>query len=107
MQPTDLPATDLPVPEAALTPLSLRVRGRLPAEIDFAQLVGASLRRLRLLAGAPDEEGWTRIHALERAAREVRTVNAELRKVTWSRASSRQQRDVEMTGLVGRVLYEG
>lgn len=92
-----------------LTPARLKHGGRFAREkVDFHVLVRALLRRLSSLAyfhcGAQwetDYAGW-----VERA-QGVEAVDTHLNWIAWGRRSGRQERRIDMGGVVGSVTYAG
>ena len=88
------------------TPLRLRVANRVLGPGDFTPrpFVTALLRRLSLLAchhgGGNPELDYT---ALAEQAREMEVLERDLIWFRWARYSSRQQRHIDMDGLLGWI----
>lgn len=91
-----------------LTPTRLVSRGRLLEVVEFHHLVRALLRRLNLVRTVHGE-GPLEVDfgALVRLAEEVRLEEERLEWFDWTRHSSRQERSVDMGGVVGTAVYEG
>ena len=117
----DHPVTTLSVPEKAEhadevfqvlvtleTPLRLKFKNRIKADLPFHVLVRAMLRRISALftcyVGAEpmlDYKGM-----LERA-KEVKIVKSHIRWHAWERYSNRQKQRMPLGGIVGSVTYKG
>lgn len=84
-----------------LTPLRLRRENRLVGQLNFEEFVRATLRRCRLLfpsfAQTLPTEG----------ARQVETVDQDLRWRDWTRYSGRQGTAMKLGGLVGWIDFRG
>lgn len=89
-----------------LTPVRLRVHGQEPSSLRFEDLIRAVIRRFSILThfyGTPYEENGFDLSALCA----VRTVFEQIRTVEFRRFSGRQKRSVEMSGLLGTLVFEG
>lgn len=89
------------------TPTRLRSEGRVRTAPDFVDLVRGLLRRLSSLCyfhcgGELDLD----FRGLIARAGEVRTATADLRWQEQDRLSGRQQQRIDMSGVVGRVVFE-
>lgn len=91
-----------------LTPTRLKTAGEALERIEFHHLLRALLRRLSSLCyfhcGCELEVDYRGLIA---KAEEVRSDASGLRWVEQSRHSTRQERDVKMSGFVGRLVVEG
>ena len=90
------------------TPLRLKFKNRLAAELPFHLLTRAMTRRIASLmtfyaAGEPplDYKG------LVFRAQDVRVVSSKLKWFDWQRYSRRQDQKMLMGGLIGSITYEG
>ncbi len=101
------PQPRFPVRLRIETPLRLRVRNRVlgPAEFTLRPFVTALLRRYSLLDCHHGDGGldWD-YKALAERADALEFSERELAWFRWSRYSSRQQRHIDMDGLVGTLL---
>ena len=100
-----------PVRETKLTwvtPLRIKIRGKLRAEIPFHFLVKSLFRRAKLLAifygsrevpAIPEEFFHRTSHVLVK--------ENDLRWLDLKRFSSRQERSMLMGGILGSIVYEG
>ncbi|MCL6580703.1 MAG: CRISPR system precrRNA processing endoribonuclease RAMP protein Cas6 [Firmicutes bacterium] len=90
------------------TPTRLKADSELRARPEFEALVRAGLRRVSSLAyfhhGISLDLDYA---ALVRAAREVRLRQDRTRWVGWKRYSNRQERLMDLGGLVGTATFEG
>ncbi len=90
------------------TPLRLKFKNRLAAELPFHVLVRAMLRRASTLMtcygkGNPPLD----FRGLVQRAESVRTIENRLSWFDWRRYSNRQEQKMLMGGLIGSVIYEG
>ncbi len=90
------------------TPLRLKYKNQLKADLPFKVLVSAMLRRLSSLmeqfgCGEPalDYKG------LVFRANNVRTVSSDITWIDWRRYSNRQEQSMLMGGMIGAVTFEG
>lgn len=91
-----------------LTPLRLKFRNHLQAELPFHVLMRAVLRRLAGLwqhfgGGEPDLD----YRGLIRRAEEVAVVRDRLRWFDWRRYSNRQEAEMYLGGMTGEATYRG
>jgi hypothetical protein len=91
-----------------LTPLRLKYDNHLEATLPFHILIRAALRRVSSLCahyggGEPDLD----YRGLVARARDVQTVSSSLRWFDWRRYSNRQDQDMLMGGMIGRIVYAG
>jgi hypothetical protein len=103
-----------PVPEEVRiriqTPLRLRREGTLitPRNFRFQDLFGNLLRRISMLSYFHTDWGLeTDFRGLVDAARALEVTRRDLHWREWTRYSSRQQRRLQMGGLVGSIALEG
>jgi len=90
------------------TPLRLKFENRLQAELPFHLLVRAALRRVSaLFACYGGGEPKLDYKGLVQEAEKVRTVANDLRWFDWRRYSNRQEHDMLMGGMIGKITYEG
>lgn len=90
------------------TPLRLKFKNRLKADLLFHILVRAMLRRLSsLLNFYGDGEPPLDYKGLVHRAEDVEIIDADLRWFDWKRYSQRQDQSMLMGGLVGAITYEG
>ena len=110
--PSEPPRNGLPGDRLLLriqTPLRLPVRGNLATSFRVRDLAFPMVRRVLELAtfhvpgSAPD---WTFRPLLEHAGT-VRIATSDLRWLDWQRYSNRQERKVDMGGLLGSLELEG
>ena len=91
-----------------LTPLRFKSNGRLGRQLDFRELVRLSLRRMSSLMDAFGQgEPKLDYTGIIKRSEKVKTVTSSLRWFDWQRFSNRQQRHVQLGGLVGDVTYQG
>ena len=88
-----------------LTPARLVNRKQLVRQLSFAVLIRNLLRRLHHLAAFAPQGIDLDYSGLARAAEEVATGAQDLTWHAWQRYSHRQDRPVDMDGLVGSVQY--
>lgn len=91
-----------------LTPLRLKYLNELESELPFHVLIRAALRRISSLfkafgAGEPELD----YRGLVRRAQEISAAESHLHWLDWRRWSNRQKREMQMGGLIGKVIYEG
>jgi hypothetical protein len=90
------------------TPLRLKYRNSFECDLPFHVLIRALLRRISSLkkyhgTGEPDLD----YRGLVERAYDVAVKKSGLRWYDWRRYSNRQETDMLMGGLVGKILYEG
>jgi hypothetical protein len=90
------------------TPLRVKHRNRLQAELPFHVLMRAALRRIATLntlygSGEPDLD----YRGLVERAQQVATSRSSLRWFDWRRYSNRQEAGMLMGGMTGEVTYSG
>ena len=90
------------------TPLRLKFKNRLKADLPFHVLVRAMLRRVSSLFsiygnGEPDLD----YKGLTSRAENIRVVENTLEWYDWRRYSNRQEQSMFMGGMTGAVVYEG
>ncbi len=91
-----------------ITPLRLKYRNRLYADLPFHVLTRAMLRRISSLMehygkGEPSLD----YRGLVKNAEKIEVVKRNLSWFDWRRYSNRQDRGMLMGGLVGSIVYEG
>lgn len=89
-----------------LTPLRLRVNGKEPSTLRFEDLIRAVVRRFSILTyfyGSFHEESKIDLASVQT----VRTISENIHPVEFRRFSGRQKRAVEMSGLLGTLIFEG
>jgi len=90
------------------TPLRLKFRNRLKADLPFHVLTRAMLRRISSLFTCYGHgEPALDYPGLVKRAEAVRVVNSDLRWFDWRRYSLRQDQGMLMGGMLGSVTYEG
>ena len=91
-----------------ITPLRLKFRNRLKADLPFHVFVRAVLRRISSLFACYGEgEPELDYRGLIKRAESVRIVESSIRWFDWKRYSSRQDQTMLMGGIIGSVTYEG
>lgn len=86
----------------------LKADGQVQSDPDFSALYRALLRRTSALCANHTDGPWeTDFGALAAAAREVRTMEADMQPVQQRRYSGRQGAEMEVWGRVGRVVFAG
>ena len=91
-----------------MTPIRIKYKNKLKAELPFHVIVRAMLRRVSSLfncygEGEPDLD----YRGMVKRAEDVRIVKDNLRWYDWKRYSFRQDKSMLMGGIVGSVTYEG
>lgn len=88
-----------------LSPLRLRVSGKPagPDTLQFGDFFSALLRRISMLCTFHEQAFDTDFRALVAQARSVRWLHHELRRAPLKRYSNRQQRAIDLSGLVGSL----
>jgi hypothetical protein len=90
------------------TPLRLKFKNQLKADLPFHVLVRAMLRRISsLLFFYGDGEPALDYRGLVQRANNVKTTNNKLKWFDWRRYSHRQDRSMLMGGMIGTAAYEG
>lgn len=90
------------------TPLRLKFKNRLAADLPFHILVRAMLRRAAsLLSYYGPGEPHLDYRGLVGQAENVRVIDNRLKWFDWRRYSFRQERAMLMGGMIGSVTYEG
>ena len=92
-----------------LTPTRIVYDARLTLDLEFHVLIRNLLRRLSLVQyfhgnGQPSAFDFK---GLIEKAKEVKTVERDLRWYDWERYSGRQERRINMGGFVGEITFEG
>ncbi|MDH7487497.1 MAG: CRISPR system precrRNA processing endoribonuclease RAMP protein Cas6 [Anaerolineae bacterium] len=91
-----------------LTPTRLKHNGRYMDRPDFHVVFRALLRRVSSLAYFHCGQRWeTDYRGWIEKAKEVRTVAERANWVDWERYSTRQQRSMNLGGVVGEMTYAG
>ncbi|MGD9819577.1 MAG: CRISPR system precrRNA processing endoribonuclease RAMP protein Cas6 [Desulfomonilaceae bacterium] len=90
------------------TPLRLKFQNRFNDALPFHVLIRAALRRISFLniyfgQGEPDLD----YRGLVNRSNDMKTVDSDLRWLDWERYSNRQEKRMQMGGLVGMATYEG
>ena len=90
-----------------MTPLRLKFKNRLKADLPFHVLVRAMLRRVSSLLEYYDGgEPQLDYRGLVKRAEDVKIISSDLRWFDWRRYSFRQDQSMLMGGMVGSVTYE-
>ncbi|MCP4351097.1 MAG: CRISPR system precrRNA processing endoribonuclease RAMP protein Cas6 [Desulfobacterales bacterium] len=90
------------------TPLRFKIENRLSSDLPFDFLVRAMMRRVSfLLSCYGDGNPSLDYTGLIERATQVRIVESSLKWFDWRRYSQRQERGMNMGGLIGSVTYEG
>ena len=90
------------------TPLRLKFKNRLKADLPFHVLVRAMQRRVSSLCNFYDGgEPLLDYRGLVQRAEKVKTINCDLKWFDWRRYSHRQDREMLMGGMIGSITYEG
>ncbi len=104
-------AAELPDHELSvcfLTPTRLKHGGKIARELVFDVLVRALLRRVSSLYYFHCGERWEADYrGLIELAQKVEMVESAAQWQSWERYSSKQDRRIEMGGLVGKMRYAG
>lgn len=91
-----------------LTPLRLKHENRLEATLPFHVLTRAMLRRVSSLYNYHDNgEPLLDYRGLVAKAQGIDVVASSLRWVDWRRYSNRQEQEMLMGGMIGKVTYKG
>jgi hypothetical protein len=91
-----------------ITPLRLKHRNSLTAELPFHVLIRAALRRIAsLFERFGDGEPALDYRGLVARAYNVATIDSSLHWLDWKRYSNRQEQSMLMGGMTGRVVYSG
>jgi len=91
-----------------MTPLRLKFKNRLKADLPFHVLVRAMLRRVSSLLEYYDGgEPPLDYRGLVKRAEEVKIISSDLRWFDWRRYSFRQDRSMLMGGMCGSITYDG
>jgi len=92
-----------------ITPVKLRVDGKIADTITFSELVKSALRRISILNyfyGSPLNSSMNPSHVLE-SSEKVRIASAALEMYEFTRYSNRQKKRVPLKGLIGQMVFEG
>lgn len=91
-----------------LTPFRLIDNKRLVREISFPLLMRSIFRRVSLLSELYCYKKWDIIydHYLQKAQK-IKTISSDLTWMGLNRYSNRAQQKIDISGLIGRVIYEG
>jgi hypothetical protein len=90
------------------TPLRIKFKNQLKADLPFHVFVRAMLRRISsLLFFYGDGEPNLDYKGLVQRANEIKIKNNGLKWFDWRRYSHRQDRSMLMGGMIGSVTYEG
>jgi len=91
-----------------LTPLRIVREGRIAQSLDFHVLLRSLIRRIGLLSYFYSERPWEiDYRGLIARAEKVKTLNCNLRAFAWQRYSTRQEKLIDMDGLIGDATYAG
>ena len=91
-----------------LTPLRLKYQNTLKADIPFHVLIRAALRRVSSLFDAHgDGEPALDYRNLVKRADHVAVLSSSLVWHDWERYSNRQERQMLMGGMIGKITYRG
>jgi CRISPR-associated endoribonuclease Cas6 len=91
-----------------ITPLRLKFRNKLKADLPFHVLIRAVLRRISsLFSYYGDGEPELDYKGLVRRSESVKTVESDVSWFDWKRYSFRQDQAMLMGGIIGSVTYEG
>ncbi len=102
------PDEDFRLKVRIMTPIRIKYKNKLKAELPFHVMIRAMLRRMSSLfnchgEGEPDLD----YRGLVKRAEDIRVVEDHLRWYDWKRYSFRQDKSMLMGGIVGSVAYEG
>lgn len=90
------------------TPLRLKFKNRLKADLPFHVLARSMLRRVSALLGVyGNGEPQLDYKGIVARAQDVQIVDSNLRWFDWRRYSQRQDKAMLMGGMIGTVTYEG
>lgn len=110
LEPAETALLDHPleVTVSLVTPLRIKHRNRLSAQLPFPVLARAMLRRVHTLNahfgnGSPDIDHA----ALIQQAEAVETLRSDIRWFDWKRYSNRQDQSMLMGGMIGEATYRG
>lgn len=91
-----------------ITPLRVKYRNRLNAELPFHVFIRAVLRRISFLFCHYGEgEPALDYSRLVKKAESIKTVESKISWYDWRRYSFRQNKAMLMGGMIGSVTYEG
>jgi len=90
-----------------LTPTRMTYEGRMARRPAFHVVLRSLLRRIGLLAYFHDQAIEIDYVGLIKQAEEVGTTECSMGTYQWRRYSSRQDRAIDMDGMVGSATYEG
>ena len=91
-----------------LTPLRLKHENRLEATLPFHILTRAMLRRISALYNHHGNgEPLLDYRGLVARAKEIAVVASSLHWIDWRRYSNRQEQEMLMGGMIGKVTYKG
>lgn len=91
-----------------ITPMRIRVGGRVEENLDFEKLISSLSLRFSLLSEthAAQKPVYDYRSMLERA-RDVKTLSSNLQTLKLERYTNKQQRKIHLDGLVGDITFAG
>lgn len=91
-----------------LTPTRIKSHSKITNTPTFRDLMASLLRRLTQLVIVHGQTQWTvDEQTLLSQAKQIETTSSNLKPVTWSRFSSRQQQTIWMGGITGDIEFKG
>jgi hypothetical protein len=91
-----------------LTPLRLKFENRLADSLPFHVFVRALLRRASsLIEYYGNKTLEVDYAAMVQRAKEIKTIEPDIRWMDWRRYSFRQQEEMMMGGMIGSITYQG
>jgi hypothetical protein len=91
-----------------LTPTRIKSHSKITNTPTFRDLLAALLRRLAQLVIVHGQTAWTVDEkTLLAQAEQIESRTSDLRPITWSRFSSRQQQSIRMGGVTGDIEFIG
>lgn len=103
-----LPGGDSKATIKFITPAIIKYNDRITIDVEFHIIVRALLRRLSALSYFHCKKGLPlNFKEIIEKAKEIRTVESDLKMVSLSRYSTKQQKKIIYNGVMGTVTYEG
>jgi CRISPR-associated endoribonuclease Cas6 len=93
-----------------LTPTRITYNGRLTQDIEFHIIIRNLLRRISLISYFHSNDNGREdidFKSIIEKAKAVKIAGKRLRIYDWERYSGRQERRINMAGVVGRITFEG
>ena len=90
-----------------VTPVAFKDNGRITKEPDFSRIVGSLMRRYTFFEATEGRKLNWHFSEISELAKQVKISGMNVETVCWERYSTRQDRRIPVSGIIGTVNYIG